>query len=391
MRGGGDLERKLFFFFWAATSTVLLPTSAGFPRSFYLVSGNSMIWSFQKQTLSYIFRRITFKSGSRYRISTMATAAALAVAAAGTSQCKVVLAGTVAKSLLDEVQTTLKTLQRKPKLVGFLANDDPASRTYAEWTGKSCKQHGFDFELREVDKDELEEAVIAANEDNAVDGGIIYFPVFGTNQDQYLQQILDMSKDVEGLSHKYMFNMYQNIRFLDEAKTQKSILPCTPLAIIKILEYIGVYNKIIPYGNRLFGRTIAVVNRSEVVGRPLAALLANDGASVYSVDINNIQHFTRGEGVKMHRHHAVDTNFKVEDVIPKCDVVITGVPSKGYKFPVGLLKDGAICINFSSEDNFGPAVMDKASIYVPAIGKVTIAILFRNLVRLCQNREIKSA
>ncbi|KAF3086390.1 NAD-dependent 5,10-methylenetetrahydrafolate dehydrogenase, variant 3 [Orbilia oligospora] len=317
-----------------------------------------MNWTFQKQTLPYIFRGITFRPRPRYQIPAMATAtaAALAVAKAGTTQCKVVLAATVAKTLFDEVQTTLKTLQRKPKLVGFLANDDPASRTYAEWTEKTCEQYGLEFELREVDKDELEQAVIAANEENAVDGGIIYFPVFGTKQvnglpalkpkaaqfntvDQYLQQILDVSKDVEGLSHKYIFNMYQNIRFLDEAKTQKSILPCTPLAVIKILEYIGAYNKIIPYGNRLFGRTIAVINRSEVVGRPLAALLANDGASVYSVDINNIQHFTRGEGVKMHRHHAVDTDLKVEDVIPKCDVVITGVPSKGYKFPVELLKE----------------------------------------------------
>ncbi|KAK6532955.1 NAD-dependent 5,10-methylenetetrahydrafolate dehydrogenase, variant 2 [Arthrobotrys megalospora] len=310
----------------------------------------------------------------------MATTTARAVTAAKTTSCKVVLAATVAKGLLDEVQISLKTLQRKPKLVGFLANEDPASRTYAERTGQTCEEYGLDFELREVDKDELEEAILAVNEDDSVDGGIIYFPVFGTKQDQYLQQILHTSKDVEGLSHKYMFNMYQNIRFLDEAKTQKSILPCTPLAIIKVLEYIGVYNKVIPYGNRLFGRTIAVVNRSEVVGRPLAALLANDGASVYSVDIDNIQHFTRGEGVKMHRHHAVDTDFKVEDVIPKCDVVITGVPSKGYKFPIELLKDGVICINFSSEDNFGPNVTEKASIYVPAIGKVTIAILFRNLI-----------
>lgn len=158
-----------------------------------------------------------------------------------------------------------------------------------------------------------------------------------------------MNKDVEGLSHKYLFNMYQNIRFLDDAKLQKSILPCTPLAIIKILEYIGVYNSILPYGNRLFGRTITVVNRSEIVGRPLAALLANDGASVYSVDITGVEHFTRGEGIRRRQHQVHETDLKLEDVVPKSDVVITGVPSGGYKFPTQLLKDGAVCINFSSE------------------------------------------
>ena len=187
-------------------------------------------------------------------------------------------------------------------------------------------------------------------------------------QDRYLQQITTVSKDVEGLSHKYLFNMYQNIRYLDPESSQKSLLPCTPLAVIKILEYIGVYNTILPYGNRLFGKTVTIVNRSEIVGRPLAALLANDGANVYSVDINDVQHYSRGVGIKMKQHQVHDTGLKLEDVAPKSDVIITGVPSKNYKFPLELIKEymplyhllegslylltyisGAVCINFSSE------------------------------------------
>lgn len=113
----------------------------------------------------------------------------------------------------------------------------------------------------------------------------MYYPIFGNRQDQYLQQCTDVSKDVEGLSHRYIFKLYHNERFLDGQMTQKSLLPCTPLAVLKILDYLRVYNSILPYGNRLFGRSITVVNRSETVGRPLAALLANDGACVYSVDL----------------------------------------------------------------------------------------------------------
>jgi methylenetetrahydrofolate dehydrogenase (NAD+) len=145
--------------------------------------------------------------------------------------------------------------------------------------------------------------------------------------------------------------MYQNIRFLDgEAKRQKSILPCTPLANIKILEYLNIYNTILPYGNRLFGHTICVVNRSEVVGRPLAALLANDGACVYSVDITGVQKFTRGAGLQKRTHEVVDLEGKtLKDVVPLCDVVITGVPSDKYKFDTSLLREGAVCVNFSSE------------------------------------------
>jgi methylenetetrahydrofolate dehydrogenase (NAD+) len=240
---------------------------------------------------------------------------------------------------------------------------------------------GFAFELREIDRELLEDAILSANTDPAVDGIIVYYPIFNNRQDQYLQQIVSIDKDVEGLSHQYIFNMYQNIRFLDTANTKKSVLPCTPLAVIKILEYLRIYNTILPYGNRLHGRTITVINRSEVVGRPLAALLANDGAYVYSVDIADVQVFTRGEGLRKRRHEVDEKpGWTIENCLPVSDVVISGVPGDKYKVPVHLLKDGAVCVNFSSERNFTPEVKEKASIYVPAIGKVTIVVLLRNLL-----------
>ncbi|PKX91043.1 methylenetetrahydrofolate dehydrogenase (NAD(+)) [Aspergillus novofumigatus IBT 16806] len=303
--------------------------------------------------------------------------------------CKVVLSKNVANSLVAEVQEGVKTLEKPPHLVGFLANDDPAALMYAQWTEKTCQENGFRYSLRQVSRDDIEDAILAANADSDVDGIIVYYPIFNNRQDQYLQQIVDVSKDVEGLSHRYIFNMYQNIRFLDpETKRQKCLLPCTPLAIIKILEYLNIYNTILPYGNRLFGHTICVVNRSEVVGRPLAALLANDGACVYSVDITGVQKFTR-EGLKKRRHEVVDLEGKtIKDVAPLCDVVITGVPSESYKFDTSLLREGAVCVNFSSEKNFGPEVKEKASIFVPSIGKVTIVVLLRNLLRLIQNRRL---
>lgn len=174
-----------------------------------------------------------------------------------------------------------------------------------------------------------------------------------------------MNKDVEGLSHQYLFNMYQNIRFLDPARLQKSILPCTPLAIIKILEFIGVYNSILPYGNRLFGRTITIVNRSEIVGRPLAALLANDGANVYSVDITGIQHFTRGEGICKRQHQVHETELTLEEVVPRSDVVVTGVPSPGYKFPTQLLKEYVPILPSSLRVGLTRIVVRSASTFRP--------------------------
>ena len=245
----------------------------------------------------------------------------------------------------------------------------------------NSESSGFQFQLRKVDREELEDLLVEANLDDSVGGIIIYYPVFGNRQDQYLQQIVDQSKDVEGLGHVYLFNLYQNIRFLDVEKSQKSILPCTPLAVIKILEYLQIYNSILPYGNRLFGHTITVINRSEVVGRPLAALLANDGATVYSVDLAGVQIFSRGEGIRKRKHEVTEAEgMSLERCLPISDVVISGVPGESFKVSTQYVKSGACCVNFSSEKNFTPDIKEKAAIYVPAIGKVTIIILLRNLL-----------
>lgn len=214
---------------------------------------------------------------------------------------------------------------------------------------------------------------------------LVYYPIWRNNQqqDRYIQETVALSKDVEGLCHTHLFNMYHNTRFLDPPTNQKkSILPCTPLAIVKTLEHLQIYNPILAYGNRLFGKTITVINRSEVNGRPLAALLANDGATVYSVDITGVQVFTRGSGIRAPRHQVHDKEgWALENVLPLSDVVISGVPSEGFKVPTELIRDGAVCINFSSYRNFdGPAIKEKASIYVPSTGKVTIAVLLRNLM-----------
>lgn len=77
-----------------------------------------------------------------------------------------------------------------------------------------------------------------------------------------------------------------------------------------------------------------------------------------------------------------ETNLTLKEVLPLADVVITGVPSPNYKIDTGLLKDGVVAVNFSSTKNFNDDIKTKASLYVPSVGKVTVAMLERNLVRL---------
>ncbi|OZJ06225.1 hypothetical protein BZG36_00764 [Bifiguratus adelaidae] len=286
------------------------------------------------------------------------------------SSCKVVLASTVAASFRHEIKNNISTRSIPPKLVAFLANADPAATKYAESTARTCKESGVNFDLRRVDRQELEDRIVEANNDPEVHGIMVYYPVFGDRQDQYMQNVVDPSKDVEGLCHRFVYNMYHNIRWMDKEGTKKCIIPCTPLAVVKILEFIGVYNSVLPYGNRLYGRTITILNRSEVVGRPLAALLANDGAKVYSIDVNGVQEFHRGVGLKLRKHEVIDTSVTREEAIGKGDVVITGVPTESFKLPTDQLKEGVVAINFSTYKNFEEDVKSRAS---------ALASLSRNL------------
>lgn len=191
-----------------------------------------------------------------------------------------------------------------PLLIGLLANKDPAARQYAEWTGKACQNDGLRYELRTVDDPiDVEAALIDANDDPRVHGIIVYYPIFGqeesfsgASQDDYLRDSVSFKCDVEGLCHTYRSNLYRNVRFLDyPTNKQKCLLPCTALSVVKILEQCpGCYDEEKPVGRKLEGKIVTVINRSEIVGRPLAAMLANDGAEVYSVDINSIYKFTGG-------------------------------------------------------------------------------------------------
>jgi methylenetetrahydrofolate dehydrogenase (NAD+) len=72
-------------------------------------------------------------------------------------------------------------------------------------------------------------------------------------------------------------------------------------------------------------------------------------------------------------------------VLPLSDVVVSGVPSEGFAVDIDKLKEGAVAINFSSFPNFRPEVRQKAALFVPSVGKVTVRMLQRNLLRLANS------
>mmetsp|Transcript_26682 Transcript_26682/g.62674 ORF Transcript_26682/g.62674 Transcript_26682/m.62674 type:complete len:374 (-) Transcript_26682:123-1244(-) len=301
-------------------------------------------------------------------------------------------AGVIAKPFREEIKKKVEAMKQEgieaPLLVGLLANKDPAARKYAEWTGKACRADGLRYELRTLDDPiEVEAALIDANDDPRVHGIIVYYPIFGQeesfsgeSQDDYLRDTISHKCDVEGLCHLYRTNLYRNVRYLDyPTNNEKCLLPCTALSVVKIIEACPqTYDMTKPVGRKLEGKTITVINRSEIVGRPLAAMLANDGAHVYSVDINSIYMFRDG------RLHACGDDVTPEFCVRKSSIVVTGVPTKNYKLPTEWVNPNTTVVNVSSFKNVDEEALLKIPgvVYVPLVGKVTVAMLERNLMRL---------
>jgi len=160
-----------------------------------------------------------------------------------------------AMTFRDEIKAAIEagvaTGGKRPKLVGFLANGDDAATMYARWTERACTRDGIEYELRRVERVDLEEAVMAANDDPDVNGILVYYPVFGGPIDDYLRDVISVKKDVEGLNHRYRYSLYHNIRMLSDFRNMKAILPCTPLAVLKILSFLGAYDLAKPIGNQV--------------------------------------------------------------------------------------------------------------------------------------------
>jgi len=203
--------------------------------------------------------------------------------------------------------------------------------------------------------------------------------------DDYLRDSVAVEKDVEGLCYTYRRNLYRNVRYLSNVdgslSDKKCLLPCTPLAIVKVLEHLKVYDAALPLGDRLKGKTVTVVNRSEIVGRPIAAMLANDGADVFSVDIDSVFLMKRG-----HMCSPPVGLAKLDACVEKSDVIITGVPAASWRLPVECLKPGVIVINVSQYKNVDEEALSKIPgvRYVGQVGKVTVSMLERNLLRLVE-------
>lgn len=281
---------------------------------------------------------------------------------------------TVAARYRAEIKQEIRALGTQLKVVGFLAGDYGPSHTYANYTKEACEELGIAYELRQLPRLELEKAIAETNEDSSVHGIMLYYPIFGNEQDRYLKDVVDYRKDIEGLNSFWIRKLYQNERLVAGTRaTGKAVVPCTPLAILKILEANGAYGA----SGTLAAehKTVTIFNRSEVVGRPLAVMMSNDGARVYSFDVHGPLLYENGK--------ASETFITRAQALRESQLVITGVPSRDFpKIRLEEFSAHTICLNFATIKNFEPKVEEQAELFIPRVGPVTVAMCMRNTLRL---------
>lgn len=277
------------------------------------------------------------------------------------------------------VAVNRKNYAQKPRILGILAPevDDAASMVYAKTLQKACRDIGFDLGLVRNELADIEAIIKRANTDPSIHGIFVFYPIFDYEKDKKLKELIDPIKDIEGLSSYWSKKLYANERYIDKHKKKKAILPCTSLGILKILAYVDNLDELA--GQTFAGKKITIFNRSDVVGRPLAYMLKNDGATVYSFDLKG--------GVAM-RKNGKEAPISREEALRKSDTIITGVPARAFEYIRGEeIRENATCLNFSFVQNFEESAKEKAGIFVPRVGPMTIAMCVRNAIRLYENNR----
>lgn len=148
---------------------------------------------------------------------------------------------------------------RKPTLAVVLVGDNPASITYVKGKRKACEEVGIDHIDLVLSDDttqvQLLDLVYKLNSDASIDGILVQLPLPDQIDDMVIVNAICPEKDVDG------FTPYNIGRLL---LGEKTLVACTPKGILEILDYYKIDTS---------SKDVCILGRSNIVGKPLAALL----------------------------------------------------------------------------------------------------------------------
>ena len=266
----------------------------------------------------------------------------------------------VAQDVKERVKKAVEELKASgitPCLATVLVGDDPASATYVNSKQKTAKELGIatrDHRLAATFKQhELLELVQLLNSDPEVHGILVQLPLPKHIDEFAIINTISPLKDVDGLT-PYSAGMLQNGMAL--------LKPCTPSGVMEIFDY---------YKIALEGKDVVIINRSNLVGKPLVFMLLERNATVTVC-------------------HSKSRDLAAR--LKQADVIITAVGNRQrFTLTADMVKQGAVVIDVATNrvsgklagDSDFEAVKQKASWITPVpggVGPMTIAMLMKNTV-----------
>jgi methylenetetrahydrofolate dehydrogenase (NADP+)/methenyltetrahydrofolate cyclohydrolase len=171
-----------------------------------------------------------------------------------------------AQVIKQEVADEVKRLGFTPTLTVVRVGEDPASAVYVGSKVKTAEELGIISEHRhlpaETTQAELLGIVDELNRRDEVDGILVQLPLPPQIGEREVLERIDPAKDVDGFHPINVGKLWQG---------QKSLVPCTPAGVIEILKRSGI---------KIAGENAVVIGRSNIVGKPMAALLIKESATV---------------------------------------------------------------------------------------------------------------
>lgn len=178
---------------------------------------------------------------------------------------------TVSKKLFLGLQPRVEKLKKagiQPKLVFFLVGNNPASTAYVGMKEKTAKSIGLISEILRypghVNNEEIIQKIEELNRDESVHGMMIQVPLPEHLSIPLITRAMDPKKDADGF-HAYNFGK------MTLGKEYEDLPPATALGIIRLLEASEI---------NVEGMNVTVLGRSNLVGKPVAIMLINRGATV---------------------------------------------------------------------------------------------------------------
>lgn len=266
----------------------------------------------------------------------------------------------VASAVKDRVRSAVSELKShgvEPCLATILVGDNPASATYVKNKHKACAEVGIltkDHKMPSTtSQKEMNDLLDSLNLDDSVHGILVQLPLPEQIGEFETTSRISPIKDVDGLTP-------YNAGLLSLGKA--ILKACTPSGIIELFDY---------YNIDLEGKNVVIINRSNLLGKPLYHLLLQRNATVITC-------------------HSKTKNL--QKICQDSDIIITGVGDRTrFTLTPEMIREGAVVIDVATTRHDGKLVGDcdfdkiiqKASFASPVpggVGPMTIAMLLKNTV-----------